>query len=179
MPRKELKIYLTNEEIKELYLLMDSLSGPIYEKLKKTLASTIVEQYRGSFLWHVMLKYKCDKEVAKRELEKQYNEKGTEWMASHWGFSSCAVRRGLQKLGIGLKPRVYNNAPFGLASEAFEKYGGIEKVLKKFHGTIRFSLVCGVHHTTLGKYLRKNGWYYDKNERKWKKRQNKGGKNGH
>jgi len=176
MPRDrrgyKLVAWLSTREAQELFALVDSLGGPLYEKLKAAIASAVAEQSRGSFLWNVMMTYGCDRELARRELRKQYWERGSTWMQKHWGFTLFAIRKGLQKLGIRTKSRLYNNAPHGLACEAFARYGGIENVLRRFQTVGRFSSVCKVHSTTLGQYLRKKGYHYNRNTGRWEKCQN-------
>ena len=90
-------------------------------------------------------------------------------MSSFWGFKSSVILEGLKVLGIETKPREYNNAPYGLAREAFERQGGIEKVLKSFGSMLKFSKVCKVTSSNLGAYLRKCGYFYDRHEGRWKK----------
>jgi len=131
------------------------------------------KEFSGSFLWHVFYHYECDTERVKQELRQQYKEKGTIEMGKQWGFDYHTIQEGLKKLGIRIKPRIYNNAPHGLASEAFEKYGGIEKVLKQFGSVTKFSKICKLSVSSLLQYLNKQGYYYDREERKWKV---KGGK---
>ena len=176
MPEKKhgnkLVVWLSNKEAQELFALVDSLGGPLYEKLKTAIASAVAERYKGSFLWNVMMTYGCDKELARRELRKQYWERGSTWMQKHWGFTLFAIRKGLQKLGIRTKSRLYNNAPYGLSCEAFARYGGIKKVLRTFRTVGNFSSACKVNSTTLGKYLRKNGYHYNKDAGRWEKCQN-------
>lgn len=175
-PYKWFVVRLSDTELQELYGLMDSLGEPLYKKLKEALASTAAGRCKGTFLWHVMMKYRCNTKRARKELKNQYKKQGVPWMERYWGFFSTAIYKGLHELGIRIKPRIYSNAPHGLASEAFRRYGGIEKVLKRFQSIRQFSLVCKITCPTLGQYLHKNGYHYNRKERKWKKY--KGGKNG-
>ena len=176
MPRdrrgNKLVVWLSDKEARELFALVDSLGGPLYEKLKTAIASAVAEQYKGSFLWNVMIRYGCDKELARARLREQYWEKGSVWMQKYWGFTSFAIRKGLQKLGIRTKSKLYNNAPYGLSCEAFARYGGIENVLRTFRTMYRFSSVCKIHPSTLGGYLRKKGYRYNRNTGRWEKCQN-------
>jgi len=171
---KELKFFISNKEGKELFKWADKLSLTLAEKVKSAVACALSGYSSGSFLWNAFYYYQCDAERVKEELRQQYKEKGTIEMGKWWGFDYHTIQEGLKELGIGIKPRIYNNAPHGLASEAFEKYGGIEKVLKQYSVT-KFGEVCKVHPTTLANYLRRKGYYYDREERKWKV---KGGNNG-
>lgn len=176
MPRdrrgNKLVVWLTNEEIQELYTLVDSLGGPLYEKLKTAIASAACGHCKGSFLWNVMIRYGCDKELARTKLREQYWEKGTAWMEKFWGFTSTAIHKGLRELGVTTRSKPYNNAPHGLACEAFARYGGIEKVLRTFRTMHQFSLTCKLHSTTLGQYLRKKDYRYNKDTGRWEKCQN-------
>ena len=166
--RKILKLKLTNKELKELFEWADKLNYPLSAKLKTAIASTITASPAGSFLWHVFYYYKCDVEKVKTELERQYNEEGTKGMGLRWGFKQTTILQGLKKLEIKTKSREYNHAPHGLAREAFKRYGGIKKVLEKFGNVTRFGKVCKISYTNLAFFLKKRGYYYDKDERKWK-----------
>ena len=176
MPRDrrgyKLVAWLSTREAQELFALVDSLGGPLYEKLKAAIASAVAEQSRGSFLWNVMMTYGCDRELARMMLREQYRERGSTWMQKHWGFTGVVIRKGLRELGIRTRSRLYNNAPHGLACEAFARYGGIENVLRRFKTEGRFSSICKVHSTTLGNYLRKKGYRYNRNTGRWEKCQN-------
>jgi len=165
---KIFKLKLTNKELKELFEWADKLNYPLSAKLKTAIASTITASPAGSFLWHVFYYYKCDVEKVKTELERQYNEEGTKGMGLRWGFKRTTILQGLKKLRIKTKSREYNHAPHGLAREAFKRYGGIKKVLKEFGSVTRFGKVCKISYTNLAFFLKKRGYYYDKDERKWK-----------
>ncbi|RLG29796.1 hypothetical protein DRN98_08025 [Methanosarcinales archaeon] len=170
--RKQFKLNISNQEGKELFKWADKLSPTLAEKVKSAVARALSGCSSGSFLWNVFFHYECDAERIKQELRKQYKEKGTIGMEWEWGFDYHTITEGLRKIGIGIKPRIYNNAPHGLASEAFERYGGIEKVLKQYSVT-KFSKICKLSVSCLLQYLNKQGYYYDREERKWKV---KGGK---
>jgi len=176
MPRdrrgNKLVVWLSNKEIQELYTLVDSLGGPLYEKLKAVIASAACGHYKGTFLWNIMIRHRCDKRLARTMLREQYQEKGMTWMERFWGFTSFAIRKGLQELGITTKSRLYNNAPHGLACEAFARYGGIESVLRTFCTMHQFSLACKLSNTTLGRYLREKGYRYNRDTGRWEKCQN-------
>ena len=176
MPRdkrgNKLEVWLSDKEAQELFTLVDSLGGPLYEKLKAAIASAVSGHYKGSFLWNVMMTYGCDRELARMMLQEQYWERGSTWMQKHWGFTGIVICKGLQELGIRTKSRLYNNAPHGLSCEAFSRYGGIEKVLRTFRTMHRFSSVCKIHPSTLGQYLRKKGYRYNRNTGRWEKCQN-------
>lgn len=164
----KLKIIISNQEGKELFKWADKLLNPtLAKKVKDAVACALSGYSRGSFLWNAFYHYKCDTERVKKELRKQYKEKGTIEMGRIWGFDYHTIQEGLRRIGIGIKPRVYNNAPHGLAAEAFAKYGGIETVLKQYTVT-KFSEICKIHPTTLAHYLKRKGYYYDREERKWK-----------
>jgi len=165
---KILKLEISNRDAKELFEWADKLNYPLSAKLKSAIVSTITASSAGSFLWHIFYYYKCDAEKVKTELERQYNEEGTKKMALRWGFERTTILQGLKKLRIKTKPREYNHAPHGLAREAFKRYGGIKKVLKEFGSVMKFSKACKVHAVNLAIYLKKQGYYYDKDERKWK-----------
>jgi len=176
MPRdrrgNKLEVWLSDREAQELFALVDSLGGPLYEKLKAAIASAVSGHYKGSFLWNVMMTYGCNKELARTKLREQYWEQGSTWMQKHWGFTSYSVYKGLRELGIRTKSKLYNNAPHGLACEAFARYGGIENVLRMFQTMHRFSSVCKIRPSTLGQYLRKKGYRYNRDTRRWEKCQN-------
>jgi len=165
--RKELGLFISNREGKELFEWADKLSSTLAEKVKSAVACTLSGCSSGSFLWHVFYHYECDTERVKQELRQQYKEKGTIEMGKQWGFDYHTIQEGLKKLGIRIKPPIYNNAPHGLASEVFEKYGGIEAVLKQYSVT-KFSKICKLSVSSLLQYLKKQGYYYDREERKWK-----------
>ena len=165
---KELKLLIFNKEAKELFKWANKLSPTLAEKVKHMLAYTMSGSPRGSFLWHVFYYYECDVGRVKKELRRQYKEQGTIKMGEHWGFHYQVVEKGLHKIGIKIKPRIYNHAPHGLASEAFGKYGGVEKVLKQFGNITKFSRVCKVSATNLIIYLKKQGYCYDREKGKWK-----------
>ena len=169
---KELRLFILNREGKELFKWADKLSPTLAEKIKSAVACALSGCSNGSFLWNAFYHYGCDIEKVKKELRRQYKERGTVGMEWEWGFHYHTIARGLQKLGIEIKPRIYNNAPYGLASDAFKKYGGIKAVLKRYSMT-QFSKICKISHTTLARYLRRKGYYYDRKEKKWKV---KGGK---
>ncbi|MHA1396129.1 MAG: hypothetical protein ACTSSF_00165 [Candidatus Heimdallarchaeaceae archaeon] len=170
---KQLKLNISNQEGKELFKWADKLNPTLAKKVKDALACALSGYSRGSFLWNAFYHYECDAEKVREELRKQYKEKGTIEMGKLWGFDYHTIQEGLKKMGIKIKPPIYNNAPHGLASEAFEKYGGIEAVLKQFGSMAKFSKVCKVHSINLAIYLKKQGYYYDRKEGKWKV---KGGK---
>ena len=170
---KELKLFISNQEGKELFKWADKLSPTLAEKVKGAVACALSGCSKGTFLWNAFYYYQCDTEKVKKELRQQYKEKGTIGMEREWGFDYHTITEGLRKIGIGIKPRIYNNAPHGLASEAFERYGGIKAVLKQFESMAQFSKVCKVHAVNLAIYLKKQGYYYDRKEGKWKV---KGGK---
>ena len=165
---KELRLFISNKEGKELFKWADKLSPTLAEKVKSAVALALSGCSSGSFLWNAFYYYRCDVEKVKKELRQQYKEKGTIEMGKRWGFDYHTIQEGLKELGIGIKPRIYNNAPHGLASEAFEKYGGVEVVLKQFGSMAQFSKVCKVHAVNLAIYLKKQGYYYNKEEKKWK-----------
>ena len=165
---KILKLEISNKEAKELFEWADKLSYPLSSKVKNAITSTMTSSPGGSFLWHIFYYYKCDAEKVKTELECQYNKEGTKKMALRWGFERTTILQGLKKLRIKTKSREYNHAPHGLAREAFKRYGGIKKVLEKFGSVTRFGKVCKISYTNLAIYLKKKGYYYDKDERKWK-----------
>ena len=164
---KQLKLNISNQEGKELFEWANRLSPALAEKVKKAVACALSGCSSGSFLWNAFYHYECDAKKVREELRKQYKEKGTVGMEWQWGFNYHVIAEGLRRMGIRIKPRVYNNAPHGLASEAFERYGGIEKVLKRYSVT-KFGEVCKIHPTTLANYLRRKGCYYDREERKWR-----------
>ena len=176
MPRdrrgNKLEVWLSDREAQELYALVDSLGGPLYEKLRAAIASALCGHSKGTFLWNVMIRYGCNKGLAKTKLREQYWGKGSAWMGKFWGFTPVAIRMGLQELGIAIKPRFHSNAPHGLACEAFARYGGIEKVLRTFRTMYQFSLACKLHRTALGQYLRKKGYRYNRDTGRWEKCQN-------
>ena len=176
MPRdrrgNKLVVWLSNGEAQELFALVGSLGGPLYEKLKAAIASAVSGRYKGSFLWNVMMTYGCDRGLARMMLREQYQGQGSTWMQKHWGFTSFAIRKGLRELGIRTKSRLYNNAPHGLACEAFGRYGGIENVLRTFRTMHQFSSACKIHRSTLGGYLRKKGYRYNRDTGRWEKCQN-------
>ena len=165
---KELRLFISNKEGKELFKWADKLSPTLAEKVKSAVARALSRCSKGTFLWNAFYYYQCDVEKVREKLRQQYKEKGTIEMGKRWGFDYHIIAKGLQKLGIKIKPPIYNNAPHGLASEAFEKYGGIEAVLKQFGSMARFSKVCKVHAVNLAIYLKKQGYYYDRKEKKWK-----------
>jgi len=165
---KILKLEISNKEAKELFEWADKLNYPLSAKLKSAIVSTITASPAGSFLWHIFYYYECDAEKVKKELERQYNEEGIKGMELKWGFERTTILQGLKKLRIKTKPKQYNHAPHGLASEAFARYGGIKKVLEKFGSVTRFGKVCKISYTNLAIHLKKKGYYYDKDERKWK-----------
>ena len=165
---KELKLLISNKEAKELFKWANKLNPPLAEKVKSAITCAVSRCFKSSFLWHVFYYYECDTERVKKELRRQYKEQGTIRMGEQWGFHYQVVEKGLHKIGIKIKPRIYNHAPHGLASEAFEKYGGVEKVLKQFGNITKFSRVCKVSATNLIIYLKKQGYYYDRKEGKWK-----------
>ena len=164
---KRLKLNISNQEGKELFEWANRLNPALAEKVKEAVACALSGCSSGSFLWNAFYHYRCDIERVKKELRKQYKEEGTIEMGRTWGYDYHTIARGIQEIGIRIKPRVYNNAPHGLASEAFERYGGIEKVLKRYSVT-KFGEVCKIHPTTLANYLRRKGYYYDRKERKWR-----------
>jgi len=165
---KIFKLELTNKELKELFEWADKLNYPLSAKLKSAITSTMTASSAGSFLWHIFYYYECDAVKVKKELERQYNEEGTKGMGLRWGFERTTILQGLKKLRIKTKPREYNHAPHGLVREALKRYGGIKKVLKEFGSVTKFSKACKVHAVNLAIYLKKQGYYYDKDERKWK-----------
>ena len=169
---KELRLFISNKEGKELFKWADKLSPTLAEKVKSAVACALSGCSNGSFLWNAFYYYQCDAEKVREELRQQYKEKGTVRMGKRWGFHRFTIAKGLQRIGIKIKPPIYNNAPHGLAGEAFEKYGGIEKVLKRYSVT-KFGEICKIHPTSLANYLRRKGYYYDREERKWRV---KGGK---
>jgi len=164
---KELRLFISNREGKELFKWADKLNPTLAEKVKSAVACALSGCSNGSFLWNAFYHYGCDIEKVKKELRRQYKEKGTIEMGKLWGFHYHTIARGLRELGIEIKPRIYNNAPYGLASDAFKKYGGIKAVLKWYSMT-QFSKICKISHTTLSRYLRKQGYYYDREEKRWK-----------
>jgi len=164
---KELRLFISNKEGKELFEWADKLNPTLAEKVKSAVARALSGCSNGSFLWNAFYYYQCDAERVKEELRQQYKEKGTIEMGKWWGFDYHTIQEGLKELGIGIKPRIYNNAPHGLASEAFERYGGIEAVLKQYSVT-KFSKICKLSVSCLLQYLNKQGYYYDREERKWK-----------
>ncbi|RLG23852.1 hypothetical protein DRN85_08560 [Methanosarcinales archaeon] len=164
---KELRLFILNREGKELFEWADKLSPTLAEKVKSAVACALSGCSKGTFLWNVFYYYGCDAEKVREELRQEYKEKGTIEMGKRWGFNYHTIQEGLKKLGIEIKPRIYNNAPYGLASDAFKKYGGIKAVLKRYSMT-QFSKICKISHTTLSQYLRKQGYYYDRKERKWR-----------
>jgi len=167
--RNKLVMQLSNEEVQELFTFLKSFKGPLCGELRSSLASATAGKSKGSFLWTVMMTYDCDKELARRELREQYLKKGSAWMEARWGFAAGTIRSGLRELGIRTKSRLYNNAPHGLSCEAFSRYGGIENVLRMFRTMHRFSAACRIHPSTLGQYLRKKGYRYNKSTRSWEK----------
>jgi len=170
--RKQLKLNISNQEGKELFKWADKFNPTLAEKVKSAVACALSGCSSGSFLWNAFYYYGCDAERVKEELRQQYKEKGTIEMGKRWGFHRFTIAKGLQRIGIKIKPPIYNNAPHGLAGEAFEKYGGIEAVLKQYSVT-KFSKICKLSVSCLLQYLNKQGYYYDREERKWKV---KGGK---
>jgi len=166
---KELRLFILNREGKELFKWADKLSPTLAEKVKSAVACALSGCSSGSFLWNVFFHYECDAERIKQELRKQYKEKGTVGMEWQWGFDYHTITKGLQRIGIKIKPSIYNNAPHGLAREAFERYGGIEAVLKQYSVT-KFSKICKLSVSSLLQYLNKQGYYYNKEEKKWKVR---------
>ncbi len=167
---KRLTLVISDADGKELFKVADKLSPDLAVRFKSAIAATISGCRKNSFLWNVFMHYGCDVEVVKRELSRQYNEKGTMGMGSYWGFRYNVVLEGLKRVGIKTKPRVYNNAPHGLAEEAFKRYGGIKKVLASFSSMLEFSKVCKVSSCNLGEYLHRSGYFYDRSEGKWRER---------
>ena len=165
---KELRLFISNKEGKELFKWADKLNPTLAEKVKGAVACALSGCSKGTFLWNAFYYYQCDTEKVREELRQQYKEKGTIGMEWQWGFHRTTITKGLQKIGIEIKPPIYNHAPYGLASEAFKKYGGIEAVLKQFGSMAQFSKVCKVHAVNLAIYLKKQGYYYDREEGKWK-----------
>ena len=165
--RKQLKLNISNQEGKELFKWADKFNPTLAEKVKSAVACALSGCSSGSFLWNAFYYYGCDAERVKEELRQQYKEKGTIEMGKRWGFHRFTIAKGLQRIGIKIKPPIYNNAPHGLAGEAFEKYGGIEAVLKQYSVT-KFSKICKLSVSCLLQYLNKQGYYYDREERKWK-----------
>jgi len=170
---KELRLFILNREGKELFEWADKLNPTLTEKVKSAVACALSGCSKGTFLWNAFYHYRCDAEKVREELRRQYKEKGTIGMEWQWGFDYHTIQEGLKKLGIKIKPSIYNNAPHGLASEAFEKYGGIKEVLKQFGSITKFSKICKLSVSSLSQYLKKQRYYYDREERKWKV---KGGK---
>jgi len=106
-------------------------------------------------------------ENMKAILEHQYKTIGVTGMTRYWGFSASCIRENLRKLGIELRDRRWSNAPHGLASEAFARYGSVENVLRKFGSMRAFSTECGVSANALCTYMRGLGWKYNKEEERW------------
>lgn len=167
---KRLNLVISDADGKELFEVADKLNPDLAVRLKSAIAVALSGCRRNSFLWNVFMYYRCDVKTVKRELTKQYNEMGTIGMDSYWGFRYNIVLEGLKRMRVKTKPRVYNNAPHGLAEEAFKRYGGIEKVLATFGSMLRFSKVCKVRDSSLGKFLHRNGYFYDRGEGKWRER---------
>lgn len=167
---KQLNLVISDADGKELFRVADKLNPDLAVRLKSAIAVAISGCRKNSFLWNVFMYYGCDVEVVKRELHKQYNERGTMGMSSHWGFRHNVVLEGLKRVGVKTRPRVYNNAPHGLAEEAFKRHGGVKKVLASFGSMLKFSEVCKVSSCNLGEYLHRCGYFYDRGEGKWKER---------